>query len=171
MQELILVDEENRQVGTSDMLGCHLGDGILHRAFTVFVFDGKKRVLIQRRSKGKLLWPLTWETSCSGHPVVGEDLAAAAEKRLEQEIGISVELKTLGKFRYQASYEDRGSENEICFVLAGDFEGTPQPDPREVFEYRWVGLHELKEDIDKDRDDYAPWLIRGLGMLAGMNGR
>lgn len=170
MTELILVNELDQQIGTADRSRCHSGKGILHRAFTIFVFNQDGQVLIQKRSNGKTLWPCTWETSCSGHPVVGEDLVAAAQKRLQEELGIRTELETHGKFQYQASYEDEGSENEICFVLSGKYDGVIRPDPQEVSEYRWVDADELKGEIADSRDEHAPWLITGLEMVSSQGG-
>ena len=170
MAELILVNELDQQIGTADRSRCHSGKGILHRAFTIFVFNQDGQVLIQKRSNGKTLWPCTWETSCSGHPVVGEDLVAAAQKRLQEELGIRTELETHGKFQYQASYEDEGSENEICFVLSGKYDGVIRPDPQEVSEYRWVDADELKGEIADSRDEHAPWLITGLEMVSSQCG-
>lgn len=165
MSGLILVNEFDEEVGTAEMLDCHSGRGVLHRAFTIFVFDPGGRVLIQRRSEGKYLWPGFWEASCSGHPTVGEDLREASEKRLGEELGIRADLEVLDRFRYQVAYRDIGSENELCYLLAGECDGEVKPDPEEVAEYRWVATEELDSDITADRDAYAPWLVIGLELL------
>lgn len=164
MPDLILVDESDRETGTADALECHSGDGILHRAFTIFISNSCGEVLIQRRSAAKRLWPSIWETSCSGHPLAGEDMVAAAEKRLREELGIETALQDLGKFTYHARYGDEGSENEVCHVLSGRYDGPVRTDPAEVSEYRWTGVAELLEAIDESEDDYAPWLVKGLAL-------
>lgn len=162
MPELILVTESDEPIGREEAERCHDGEGLLHRAFTILVFDGDGELLIQRRSEGKRLWPLAWETSCSGHPVAGEEMLPAAEKRLREELGISTELEVLGKFRYHARFGDEGSENEVCALLAGRYDGEPEPDPAEVAECRWVRPERLKSDIGEEPDIYAPWLLPGL---------
>lgn len=167
MPELILVNEANEEVGTEEAVKCHLGDGILHRAFTIFVFNGKGDVLVQRRGRRKFLWPCFWEASCSGHPYIGDELLAKAGKRLSEELGISIELAVTGEFQYRAAYKDVGSENELCFVLTGNHDGEVRPDPREVSEYKWIEMGELEADIANNREQYAPWLIIGLDVVAG----
>ena len=135
-------------MGTASVLEGHSGDGILHRAFTIFIFNPRREILIQRRSAGKPLWPSTWETSCSGHQSKGEDAMAAGEKRLRQELGFEARLRTVGKFTYQARYLDVGAENEMCYVLVGEYDGEVRPDPAEVQEYRWTGTDELAMAIE-----------------------
>ena len=89
-------------------------------------------------------------------------MVAAAEKRLREELGIETALQDLGKLTYHARYGDEGSENEVCHVLSGRYDGPVMTDPAEVSEYRWTGVAELLEAIDESEDDYAPWLVKGL---------
>jgi len=165
-ERLILVDEADRELGTAGVLESHSGEGILHRAFTILVFNARGDALIQKRSAGKRLWPSTWETSCSGHPQPGEEVAAAAEKRLCEELGFDTPLETIGKVRYHARYMDVGSENELCSVLVGEYEGEVRPDPSEVEEFRWVQIEELQKSIADSADDFAPWLAGCLRIVA-----
>lgn len=171
MAQLILVDELDRQVGTADKSQCHSGAGMLHRAFTILILSSRREVLIQRRSGGKPLWPGVWETSCSGHPTVGEEMVEAAGKRLREELGISTELEVLGKFQYQAPYDRESSENEICSVLYGQYDGEVSPDPKEVSGLRWSEIGELKRAIEERADEYAPWLAPGLEVLCAGRGK
>jgi isopentenyl-diphosphate delta-isomerase len=166
MAELILVNEFDEQVGTADTRRCHSGRGILHRAFTIFLLNARGEILIQRRSDEKPLWPGIWETSCSGHPVAGEELVAAARERLGEELGVGTELEILGRFQYQAPYGEARSENEVCFVLAGRHDGEILPDPKEVSEYRWIEKAALRREIAVNPDEFAPWLIAGLEMVS-----
>lgn len=165
MPLLILVNDKDEETGTSETLACHIGRGVLHRAFTILVLNHAGEVLIQKRSASKLLWPLTWEASCSGHPVAGEYLEAAAAKRLPEELGFSTKLRTKGYFLYRAAYRDVGSENELCYLLTGEYDGEVRADPEEVAEYRWVALEELSTAMEADPDGYAPWLPPALEML------
>lgn len=166
MPDLILVDESDREIGTGDAIECHSGDGVLHRAFTIFVSNTRGEVLIQRRSAAKRLWPSTWEASCSGHPLQGEEMVTAAEKRLREELDIRAALDDIGRFTYHARYADDGSENEVCHLLVGRYDGPVRPDPAEVSEHRWTGAAGLRDDISEHGELYAPWLSPGLDVLA-----
>lgn len=162
MNKLILVNKRDKIIGYQDKNRCHRGRGILHRAFTVFIFNDKNQVLIQKRSKNKLLWPLFWETSCSSHPRKGESLLKVAKKRLKKELGVSCQLRVIGKFHYQASYRNIGSENEVCAILIGKCRERIKPSLKEIAIWRWINLKELKEDTVNNPNKYAPWLKIGL---------
>jgi len=155
---LIVVNKKDEEIGSESRLRCHRGKGILHRAFTIFIFNREKGLLVQRRSKGKLLWPLFWETSCSSHPYKGDDVIKAAERRLKEELGFTCRLKFLDKFYYKAFYGDIGVEKEICYLLIGWFDGKIQPNKKEVAEIRWLSLLDLKKEIKKRPQEYVPWL-------------
>ena len=165
MPDLILVDESDREIGTGDAIECHSGEGILHRAFTILVSNPRGDVLIQKRSAAKRLWPSTWEASCSGHPLPGEEMVTAAEKRLREELGIEAALDDIGKFTYHARYADDGSENEVCHVLVGRYDGPVRPDPAEVLEYGWLDIAALRDGIAEHGEAYAPWLGPALDVL------
>ena len=162
--KLITVDEADRQLGEEDELLCHTGEGILHRAFTILIRNTRGEVLIQMRSAGKLLWPLHWEATCSGHPRVGEDLAWAAERRLWEEMGFETALEDVGSFVYHAAFGSAGSEWEVCHLLAGTYDGEVVPEPGEVAEARWVALDKLHDEIKEGRERHAPWLAPAVGM-------
>ncbi len=158
MEKLILVNKKDGIAGYEDKEKCHQGKGVLHRAFTIFIFNNKNQVLIQKRSKNKLLWPLFWETSCSSHPHRGETCLKSAEKRLKKELGFTCRLESVNKFQYRAAYKNIGSENEVCAILAGKYNGKIKPNPKEVADWKWIGIEELKKDVAKNPDKYAPWL-------------
>lgn len=158
MVKLVRVNENDEEIGFENKLKCHLGKGILHRAFTILIFNLKNQLLIQKRSRNKLLWPLTWETSCSSHPLRNESYITAAKKKLKKELGFSCKLKILGKFKYQARYKNIGSENEICTLLMGRYSGKAKPSPKEIAELRWISIKELKKDLVKNPERYTPWL-------------
>lgn len=155
---LLVVNEQDEVVGTETREKCHEGGGILHRAVTVFIFNDEGKVLVAKRAKQKLLWPGYWETSCSTHVYENESYVEAAQRRLPQELGFSCKLKYIFKFVYQAKYKDVGSEHEVCAVLIGKYNGKVSPNEQEVSDYKWVSLDELRQDIDKNPDKYAPWL-------------
>ena len=165
MPKLVVVSEKGEVIGSEDKLKCHLGQGILHKAFAVFVFNSQNQLLISRRGEEKMLWPLFWENSCSSYPYLGEDLIVAAEKRLRKELGFTCKLKYVTKFHYQAFYEEVGAENEVCSILMGRYDGQITPNSKEVVEWKWIGLDDLQTEIEKSPEQYAPWLVVGLKKL------
>ncbi len=118
-EPLILVDTDGMEVGNLSKEACHKDKGILHRAFSIFILDAKGNVLIQQRSQQKKLWPLYWSNSCCSHPRLGEKIEDAANRRLEQELSIRVELTQHYEFEYRADYEDIGAEHKLCAVFTG----------------------------------------------------
>jgi len=155
---LIVVDENDDVIRTQTREECHRGDGILHRAIATFVFNGKNKLLIAQRSKSKTLWPEFWDASCCTHVYPGETYEQAGERRLSQELGFSCKLKFLTKFRYQARYEDSESENEMCALLIGRYNGKTKPNPKEVAGHKWVDIGDLRKDMNSNVDEYTPWL-------------
>ena len=156
--KLVLVDRKDRQIGVCEKMQCHVGDGLLHRAFSVFVYGPHGRVLLQQRSAAKPLWPMYWSNACCGHPLPDEDVRTAAQRRTQEELGISCEARFLYKFRYQARYSDEYSENELCHVFASDFSGELAPDPAEIAAWRWIAPDELTREIESYPERFSPWM-------------
>jgi isopentenyl-diphosphate delta-isomerase type 1 len=115
LDALILVDSADRDVGRLSKARCHEGNGILHRAFSLLIFDGNGDLLIQQRAPGKRLWPLYWSNSCCSHPRSGETMEEATQRRLHEELGISCPLQFLFKFQYHAQFDATGSEHELVY--------------------------------------------------------
>ena len=155
---LILVDENDREIGTLPKTACHLGGGTLHRAFSVFLFDADGQVLIQERAAGKMLWPGFWSNSCCSHPRPGESVEDAGRRRVREELQVECRLEFLYKFRYQARFGDVGSEHELCYVYAGYPRGTLQADPAEIADLRWVSPAELTREIAAAPERFSPWM-------------
>jgi len=155
---LILVDADDNEIGAEEKVDCHLGDGLLHRAFSVFLFNPEGELLIQQRSANKMLWGGYWANSCCSHPRLGEDTMDAAHRRIREELGVTSELRYLYKFVYQARFEDIGSEHENCWVFAGHFDGTLNVDPDEIADWRFVTPDELTAEIEQNGDQFSPWL-------------
>ena len=141
---VVLVDAAGTPLGSLPKDQAHHADTPLHLAFSVYVFDRDRRMLATRRALAKRTWPGVWTNTCCGHPGPGEDLAAAARRRLRQELGLGVERLelVLPGFAYRAVAADGVVENELCpvFFARLDGDGTPAvtPDPAEVAEWRWV---------------------------------
>jgi isopentenyl-diphosphate delta-isomerase len=154
---LILVDESDRVVGRLSKGACHDGEGVLHRAFSLFVFNRDGKLLLQKRSEEKRLWPLFWSNTCCSHPREGETMDQAVHRRLRQELGMASELQFLYKFQYQAPYEDIGSENEICWVYVGVSDDEPEPNANEISDHRWVAPAKLDVEMNATPEIFTPW--------------
>jgi isopentenyl-diphosphate delta-isomerase len=164
---LILVDGNDNPIGFEEKVKCHLPNGKLHRAFTVLLFDKSGRLLLTRRSQSKMLWPGDWDGTVASHPRQNETYVSSAERRLPEEIGSGCKLDYLFKFEYHVPYRDVGSENEVCGTLIGmvddSFEIRLVPD--EISETRWADM-ELFSEIDKNPQNYCPWMIVALYLLS-----
>lgn len=156
-EPLILVDSEDREVGALPKKDCHEGEGILHRAFSVFIFNDDGEVLLQRRSADKPLWPLYWSNACCSHPRLGESLDDAVARRMEEELGVSCPLTFLYKFEYQASYEDVGSECELCHVFVGISDGPFDPNRAELADLKFFSREALALHLSESPGDFTPW--------------
>ena len=156
---LILVDEQDRELGHLDKASCHDGAGILHRAFSVFIFNDRGELLLQQRAAGKRLWPGYWSNSCCSHPRAGEELAEATGRRLVEELGISCEPHYLYTFIYHAVFGDEGAEHEVCSVYLGRCgEEEPRVNANEIADWRWIRPDELDAELARRPEGFTPWL-------------
>jgi isopentenyl-diphosphate delta-isomerase len=153
---LIGVDIEDRVLGPFSKELCHRA-GLLHRAFSVLIFDHSGRLLLQRRAPRKPLWPLFWSNSCCSHPRFGEDLLLAAHRRLDEELGLDTDLEVLFRFHYFARYESVGFEHELCTVLAGRSDSPVVADEDEIAEWRFVGPEQIHQWMEDSPGDLSPW--------------
>jgi isopentenyl-diphosphate delta-isomerase len=158
LEPLILVDAADREVGRLGKVRCHEGRGVLHRAFSLLIFNGAGELLIQQRASGKRLWPLYWSNSCCSHPRDGETMEAATQRRLHEELGIACPLQFLFKFQYQAQFDATGSEHELCSVYIGSCSDALTVDPDEILAWRWVGPEALQAELDSaEGARFTPW--------------
>lgn len=160
-QKVVIVNEKDEKIGLEDREIAHEGEGILHRAIAILLFDKEGKILLAKRSQEKKLWPGFWDASCCTHPLDGEDYIKAGERRLPEELGIECNnLEYLTKFQYQAKYKDVGSENELCALLVGRCENEIKfnLNPKEVEEIRWISPEDLKKEIEESPDEFTPWL-------------
>lgn len=158
IKKVILVNEKDEPRGLQEVKKAHKGKGILHRGFSVFVFNRKSELLLQQRSKQKFLWPGFWSDTCASHPQEGESPKRSARKRLKEELGFTCKLRSIGKLLYKAKYKSIGAEKEVCWVFFGKYEGKIVPNPKEVAEIRWMQLRKLKRAIAHNPGQYTPWL-------------
>jgi isopentenyl-diphosphate delta-isomerase len=131
-EELILVDNDDNETGYLSKADCHDGEGVLHRAFSLFLFNDDGLLLLQQRSATKRLWPGYWSNSICSHPRRGEPMEIATERRLQDELNIHCELEFVYKFAYQAAFGDAGSENELCHVYLGRAPAEVHPNDHEI---------------------------------------
>jgi isopentenyl-diphosphate delta-isomerase len=165
VEQIVIVDEDDNIIGEAEKEKCHDGDGILHRAILAMVFTPSGELLLTRRSEGKRLWPGYWDGTVASHPVSGEDYEQASKRRLRQEIGLVAEdVRYLFKFRYNARYENFGSENEMCAVtVVRDVdERRIIPDRKEISDVRTVAVKDLLDEVRDGAEAYTPWLKLAL---------
>jgi isopentenyl-diphosphate delta-isomerase len=154
---LILVDPEDNETGVISKAECHDGDGLLHRAFSVFLFNPEGELLLQQRASGKRLWPMFWSNSCCSHPRQGESIEVAAVRRLQDELDVKASLEFVYKFTYQAKFEALGSEHELCHVFLGTLNGQAMRNETEIEALRFVSAHQLEQEFALTPDLFTPW--------------
>ncbi|RYY57842.1 MAG: isopentenyl-diphosphate Delta-isomerase [Chitinophagaceae bacterium] len=155
-QELVLVNEQDEQTGTGEKMAVHR-EGLLHRAFSVFVFNKRGEMLLQRRSLSKYHSGGLWTNACCSHPAPGEAVADAATKRLVEEMGFSVPLEKVFDFIYKAGFGNGLTEYEFDHVLVGEYEGSIDYNPDEVMEFRYLPMDQLEASIEAEPGIYTEW--------------
>ena len=163
MEKVVLVNKRNEIIGMEEKMKAHLA-GKLHRAFSVLLFNKKGEILIQKRARSKYHSPGLWTNTCCSHPRPREEVKLAAQRRLKEEMGVNCKLKEAFSFIYKAKVGDL-VEHEFDHVFLGKFDRNPKPDKKEVADWRWVKLKNLKADIEKNPKKYTPWfkiLIRKI---------
>jgi isopentenyl-diphosphate delta-isomerase len=156
-EPLILVDADDNEVGHLEKAAAHQGAGRLHRAFSLFVFDERGRLLLQRRAASKRLWPDYWSNTCCSHPRRGEDMTQAIHRRLDEELRMRCELQFLFKFQYHAQFDAEGAENELCWVYAGRSNDVPEHNRSEISALRYVEPAALDLEMSRSPRAFTPW--------------
>lgn len=155
---LILVDEADREIGQMSKADCHRGAGVLHRAFSLLIFNDAGELLLQQRSAAKRLWPLYWSNSCCSHPRSHETIEMAIHRRLYEELGVRCPLQFLFKFRYQAQFDAAGAERELCSVYVGTCSQPLAVNRHEINDWRWVAPRELQAQMSgAAAERFTPW--------------
>ena len=159
-EPLILVDEGDRWLGHLSKSACHEGRGVLHRAFSLLIFNGRGELLIQQRAAAKRLWPLYWSNSCCSHPRRAESMAVATRRRLAEELGLRCELKFLFKFQYHAQFDATGAEHELCSVFIGRSDAAPSINREEIADWSWVSPEVLQKQMSSAAmSRFTPWFM------------
>ena len=156
MANVILVNLEDSPIGTMDKLEAHQ-KGALHRAYSIFLFNDKNEILLQKRASDKYHSSNLWTNTCCSHPAPGEHLTTSAQNRLSQEMGITTSLRSLFSFIYKTEFENGLIENELDHILIGKFNAPPLPNPLEVSDWRYASLEEISKEIEDAPESYTFW--------------
>jgi len=154
---LILVNSADEEVGEADKLVCHDGQGMLHRAFSVLLFNDAGELLIQKRAAGKSLWGDYWSNSCCSQPRIGETMDEASRRRIWEELGLRADPQYLYKFEYHAQFDEDGAEHELCWVYIGRCDGEPVTNENEISEWRFVSVEALEQELENAPESFTPW--------------
>ena len=156
MVKVILVDKKDKEIGREEKIKAHR-EGKLHRSFSIFLFNKKGELLIQKRAKSKYHSPGLWSNACCSHPRPDRNLEDEAKRRLKEEMGIvKCNLKEVFNFIYNQKVGDL-TEHEFDHVFFGTFGGNPKPNPDEAESWKWVNPIELKKDIKENPGKYTAW--------------
>ncbi len=155
-EKVILVDKNDNQVGLMPKLEAH-EKGVLHRAFSIFIFNSKYELLLQKRASSKYHSGGLWTNTCCSHPREGEDILDAANRRLDEEMGITTSLRKVYDFIYKAELDNQLTEHEFDHVFYGVFDNDPILNKDEAEDFKWVDMETLNNDIIKNEDNYTVW--------------
>lgn len=164
MEELILVNENDEEIGSGEKIQVHR-EGQLHRAFSIFVFDSANRLLLQKRAATKYHSGGLWSNTCCGHPQPGETTLAAAHRRLREEMNFDCELRFFSKFTYRVELDNHLIEWEFDHIFVGAHNEDPHPNQAEIEDWHWIDVKELNAQIEQKPDDFTYWLKLALGCL------
>ncbi len=167
-QQIILVNKHNRKIGVAEKIKTHQ-KGWLHRAFSIFVFNSKRELLIQQRAKSKYHSGGIWANTVCSHPRPNETYQQAIHRRLQEEMGFDCPLKKLFCFIYKAEFTNGLIENEYDCVFIGKYNGPLKANPKEVMNYKWISLIDLKKDIKRYPNKYSIWLKIALKKMKARN--
>jgi isopentenyl-diphosphate delta-isomerase len=156
MEEVILVNEQDEQVGSMEKMEAHY-QGVLHRAFSVFIFNDRGEMLLQQRATSKYHSGGLWTNACCSHPRVGEATDKAACRRLQEELGFSTTLQKIFDFRYNVSFSNGLKEHEFDHVFSGNYSGKVYPNAAEVQDYCFKNMMEIAANIENHANKYTAW--------------
>ena len=158
MEEVILVDHDDKQIGLEEKLKAHQNGGKLHRAISIFIFNKKGETMLQQRAATKYHGGGLWSNTVCSHPRIGETPVQAAHRRLMEEMGFDCQMKEVFAFEYEAKMDKGLTEHEYDHVIFGTYDSDPKPNPEEVQDWRWIRLDALKIELKKNPNSYSPWV-------------
>ena len=154
--QVVLVNEDDVEIGLMPKLEAHQ-KGVLHRAFSVFIYNSKGEMLLQQRAFGKYHSEGLWSNTCCSHPLPAESAHHGAVRRLEEEMGITADLQFLFTFQYRVKLENGLTENELDHVFYGISDAVPNLDAAEANDYKYMKPAEIKADMQLNPDHYTEW--------------
>ena len=155
-EQVILVNEHDEQIGLMPKMEAH-EKAVLHRAFSVFVFNTKNELMLQQRAAHKYHSPLLWTNTCCSHQRDGESNIEAGTRRLKEEMGFTTDLKETTSFIYKAPFDNGLTEHELDHIMLGYYENEPIINKQEVEDWKWMPLEDVKHDINVHPEQYAAW--------------
>jgi len=155
-EQVILVDEKDEQIGLMPKLEAHR-KALLHRAFSVFIFNDNDELMLQQRASHKYHSPLLWANTCCSHQRDGESNLEAGKRRLKEEMGFVCRIKEVTSFIYKAPFDNGLTEHELDYILIGKYNENPIINRAEVENYKWMTLEDVKIDIAESPDIYTAW--------------
>lgn len=172
--DVILVDEQDVELGTMEKMEAHR-QAVLHRAFSIFIFNEKNELLLHQRALNKYHSGGLWTNTCCSHPFPGEKTEAAAARRLQEEMGFSAPLQHAFSFVYKAPFDNGLTEHEFDHVFTGIYEGPVTPDPEEVADYCYKSIGDILHSLQTHPQKYTEWFKiafpRVTNFLEEKNGR
>ena len=155
-EKVILVDKNDRQIGLMPKMEAH-EKGLLHRAFSVFIFNDKNELMLQQRALSKYHSPGLWTNTCCSHQREGESNIEAGKRRLQEEMGFSTDLKDTISFIYKAPFDNGLTEHEFDHILVGNYNQNPVLNLKEAADFKWMTLEKVKEDMEQNPGIYTEW--------------
>ena len=155
-EQVILVDENDNKIGLMPKLEAH-EKALLHRAFSVFIFNVKNELMLQQRAMHKYHTPGLWTNTCCSHQRDGESNLEAGRRRLQEEMGFVTDLEEKTSFIYKAPFDNGLTEHEFDHVMVGYFNDDPNINPDEVVSWKWMSLEAVKADIAENPQLYTAW--------------
>ena len=153
---VILVNKNDKKIGLMPKMEAHK-KGALHRAFSVFIFNNKNELMIQKRNINKYHSPGLWANTCCSHQKDGESNISAGKRRLLEEMGFCVELNEIGSFIYNVGVDNGLIEHELDYILVGKYNGNVKINSDEVDNWKWMSLDNIKDDVRKRSKNYTEW--------------
>jgi len=153
---VVLVNENDEKIGLMPKMEAH-EKGLLHRAFSVFIFNRNKELMLQKRSLKKYHSPGLWTNTCCSHQRDGESNINAGMRRLKEEMGFSSELREINSFIYKVKFDNGLIEHELDYILVGEYENDVEPNSQEVDDWKWIDLDEINDNIKTNPEEYTEW--------------
>jgi isopentenyl-diphosphate delta-isomerase len=157
-EQVILVDTNDQPIGLMPKMEAH-EKGVLHRAFSVFILNDKSELMLQQRAFHKYHSPGLWTNTCCSHQRDGETNIAAGKRRLQEEMGFVTDLREVTSFIYKAPFNNGLTEHELDHIMIGQFNDTPDINPKEVADWRWMPVDAVRENIQNQPENYTVWFI------------